>query len=178
MSKKRRHSSPARRISLQERARASQAKTLSKWLLIVFGLAGLGMAGLYIAIPSKTPPLIDHTNAQLVDMGRHLYATGCASCHGANLEGQENWAVRRPDGKLPAPPHDQSGHTWHHRDRVLFDITKRGPAAYPAGYATDMPAFGDRLSDQEIAAIVAYIKSTWPKDILERQQRSNLRAVQ
>lgn len=157
---------------------SASARSSSRWLLILFGLAGLIMAGLYVALPSRTPPPIDHSNLQIVDRGRRLYATECAACHGANLEGQENWTVRRADGKLPAPPHDQSGHTWHHNDRVLFDITKRGPGAYPTGYATDMPAFGDRLTDREIAAILAYIKSTWPKEILERQQRTNVRTVQ
>lgn len=76
-----------------------------------------------------------------------------------------------PDGKLPAPPHDASGHTWHHPDRVLFDIVKRGPAAYPAGHVTDMPAYNGRLTDQDIAAVLAYIKSTWPADVREKQAR-------
>lgn len=92
-----------------------------------------------------------------------MYAQHCASCHGVNLEGQPNWRQRRADGRLPAPPHDESGHTWHHADRLLFAITKQGlvPPHAPAGYASDMPAFAGRLSDDEIWAVLAFLKSRW-----------------
>lgn len=138
----------------------------------LFILGGLIAAVLLIAIPSMRPPIVDHTNSRMVDVGRRIYGAECASCHGVNLEGQPNWQARLANGKLPAPPHDVSGHTWHHSDRFLFDITKRGPAAYPDGYSTDMPAFGDRLSDEQIAAVLSFIKSTWPADILKRQPKS------
>ena len=150
-------------------SRGTTAFKKSPLVSFLFILGGLAVAALYIAIPSKTPPAADHTNAKLVDTGRRIYGAECASCHGSNLEGQQNWRARLPNGKLPAPPHDASGHTWHHSDKALFDITKKGVAAYPRGYQTDMPAFGDRLSDDEIAAILAFIKSTWPTEILRRQ---------
>ena len=112
----------------------------------------------------------DPTNAAQVAMGRTIYAAQCASCHGAALEGQPHWRQRGPNGRLPAPPHDPSGHTWHHPDDALFGITKNGIAAYaPPGYQSDMPAFGGTLSDDEIWAVLAYIKSTWPSEIRERQ---------
>ncbi|KJS42272.1 c-type cytochrome [Salipiger marinus] len=96
-------------------------------------------------------------------MGERLYQENCASCHGANLEGQPDWRTRLPNGRLPAPPHDASGHTWHHTDRVLFDIVKRGPAAIVgAGYESDMPGYEGVLTNDEITSIVDYIKSTWP----------------
>lgn len=99
-------------------------------------------------------------------LGRQLYTERCASCHGANLEGQPDWMRRKPDGKLPAPPHDATGHTWHHSDRQLFQIVKDGLAAIVPVYETDMPAFGGLMTDDEITAVLDYIKSTWP----ERQQ--------
>lgn len=141
----------------------------------LFILGGLIAAVLFVVIPSMRPPTIDPTNAGLVDVGRSIYGKECASCHGVNLEGQQKWQTRLANGKLPAPPHDASGHTWHHSDRVLFDITKRGPAAYPSGYPTDMPAFGDRLSDKQIAAVLAYIKSSWPTEIRMRQAKADNR---
>lgn len=96
-------------------------------------------------------------------MGERLYQENCASCHGANLEGQPDWRTRLPNGRLPAPPHDATGHTWHHTDRVLLDIVKRGTAAIVGnGYESDMPGFEELLTDEEIAAIIDYIKSTWP----------------
>jgi len=99
--------------------------------------------------------------AQLAQ-GRQVYADHCASCHGANLEGQPDWRRRNEDGRMPAPPHDASGHTWHHADRMLFTITKLGVGAVVPGYESDMPAFDGVLSDAEIAAALAFIKSTWP----------------
>jgi mono/diheme cytochrome c family protein len=96
-------------------------------------------------------------------LGQKLYAQHCASCHGAKLEGQSNWQKRLPNGKMPAPPHDESGHTWHHPDEVLFAITKHGLVApyAPPGYQSDMPAFAGTLSDDEIRAVLAYIESHW-----------------
>jgi mono/diheme cytochrome c family protein len=128
-------------------------------------------AVLWTILPSSLQPRIDHTDTEAVELGRRIYAETCASCHGTNLEGQRNWRERLPNGKMPAPPHDASGHTWHHRDTALFQITKKGPAAYPKDYPTDMPGFSGRLSDDEIAAVLAFIKSTWPPDILKRQTR-------
>ncbi len=75
-----------------------------------------------------------------------------------------------PSGRMPAPPHDESGHTWHHPDGVLFGITKNGvtPPYGPPGYESDMPAFAGKLFDEEIRAVLAYIKSHWTSaDVLE-----------
>lgn len=95
--------------------------------------------------------------------GARLYAERCAGCHGADLEGQPDWMARKPDGKLPAPPHDATGHTWHHSDRQLLVVVRDGLATIAPGYATDMPPFGDQLTDQEILAILDFIKDRWPE---------------
>ena len=96
--------------------------------------------------------------------GRALYVKHCAGCHGEALEGQPDWRRRLPSGRMPAPPHDASGHTWHHPDQVLFEITKHGPRALVGGgYESDMPGFEGVLSDPEIRAVLDYIKSTWPE---------------
>ena len=101
--------------------------------------------------------------AEQIELGQEVYAANCASCHGANLEGQPDWRRRNVNGRMPAPPHDASGHTWHHADRPLFTITKLGVGAVVPGYESDMPAFEGILSDDEIAAVLAFIKSTWPE---------------
>ena len=104
-----------------------------------------------------------------VALGRQLYAVHCAGCHGANLEGQPEWQTRLPSGRMPAPPHDASGHTWHHSDDQLFAITKRGVSAIVPGYESDMPGFEGVLSEDEIRAVLAFIKSTWPEKEREYQ---------
>ena len=102
----------------------------------------------------------------LVADGRATYAAVCAGCHGAALEGQANWRQRKPDGRLPAPPHDLSGHTWHHPDAQLFALTKFGPSMIAGdGYESDMPGFEGVLRDREIIAVLSFIKSTWPAEI-------------
>jgi len=98
-----------------------------------------------------------------VKRGAELYAEHCASCHGKSLEGQVDWMKRLPSGRLPAPPHDASGHTWHHSDEQLFTITKHGMAAIVPDYESDMPAFRDVLTDADIRDVLAFIKSTWPE---------------
>lgn len=143
--------------------------------VIALVVVGAGAAAFFMrADPSARA---DAANAAQVGQGRVVYAAQCAACHGANLEGQPDWRRRQPNGRLPAPPHDASGHTWHHPDRVLFEITRDGVTAHaPAGYESDMPAFGHALSDAEIWAVLAYIKSTWSADIRERQDRVSQRA--
>jgi mono/diheme cytochrome c family protein len=138
-------------------------------------LAAGGAAGWFLLRPGL--PRIDPDDARQVALGRSLYAAQCARCHGAGLEGQPNWRDRLPDGRLPAPPHDAGGHTWHHPDAQLFGITKHGLVPYVgADYASDMPAFAGILTDGEIAAVLAYIKSTWPPDIRAHQARISAQA--
>lgn len=114
----------------------------------------------------------DPQNPEQVARGKAVYAQHCAACHGARLEGQPNWQEKLPTGRMPAPPHDATGHTWHHPDHVLFGITKNGlvPGKYaPPKYESDMPAFGGKLKDEEIWAVLAYIKSPWPDKIRAAQ---------
>lgn len=111
--------------------------------------------------------------AQRIAAGRAVYLRYCAACHGRNLEGQPDWQSPLPSGKLPAPPHDKTGHTWHHPDEMLVGITKKGILTYaPQGYESDMPAFGEVLTEEQIAALWAYIKSTWPER--ERQYQEQM----
>ncbi len=112
---------------------------------------------------------------EVLALGASVFATNCATCHGERGEGQPNWQSRKADGVLPAPPHDSTGHTWHHPDSVLIEIiTVGGQAAYGGpGIMSGMPAFGEELSSDEIAAVLAYIKSLWGDD--ERAYQRALR---
>ncbi|MEI4263493.1 c-type cytochrome [Roseovarius sp. D0-M9] len=132
-------------------------------LALVAGVAAWVVAAAPQGIPEGLTFLCAPVTAEQVELGQDLYAANCASCHGVNLEGQPDWRRRNEDGRMPAPPHDASGHTWHHADRQLFTITKLGVGAVIPGYESDMPAFEGILSDDEIIAVLAFIKSTWPE---------------
>jgi mono/diheme cytochrome c family protein len=111
--------------------------------------------------------------------GQRIYAARCAACHGAKLEGQPHWRERDASGRLPAPPHDATGHTWHHPDEVLFRITKYGvaKAANLPDHDSAMPAFEGVLSDAEILAVLGWIRSTWPPAIQHKQAEVNEAAL-
>ncbi len=129
-------------------------------------VVGLLIGGLTASIlgnwaSAATNPI---ASEEVIAQGRQVYADQCSACHGATLEGQPDWRLPLPSGRLPAPPHDASGHTWHHSDDVLFRIVSEGTAAIVGGgYESDMPGFRDVLMDAEIRAVLEYIKSTWPE---------------
>lgn len=78
----------------------------------------------------------------VIAQGEAIYAARCASCHGRQLEGQTDWQSPRADGRMPAPPHNSDGHTWHHDSKMLVGITKYGlvppwaPASPPCALST------------------------------------------
>ena len=142
-------------------------------LLSVAGLS-IGLFAASFAAPATATGLFPYTDPVAVRRGKALYGENCAACHGANLQGEGNWRVRDADGYLPAPPHDSSGHTWHHPDKQLFMITKYGTEkVVGGGYKSRMLGFGHSLVDDDILSIMAYIKSTWPPGVIARHNRIN-----
>ena len=115
-----------------------------------------------------TSIVLNYLEDSTVQLGSVLYDEHCASCHGQNLGGQPDWHKRDQDGYLPAPPHDETGHTWHHTDKYLFEMTKYGLQAFVGdGYKTRMPMYKDILSDSEIIAVLSFIKSRWPEEVIQ-----------
>lgn len=150
-------------------------------LFIVLGVAGAVLALTWLRLWPGNQGGTNDVSAVTVSLGRRLYAQRCAACHGIRLEGQPDWQSPLPSGRMPAPPHDASGHTWHHPDGVLFRITREGPAAVVGGdHQSDMPRFGEILGDAEIRAVLAFIKSTWPErerayqEEMSRRERAEL----
>ncbi len=111
--------------------------------------------------------------------GERIYADQGASCHGDRLQGQPDWRTRGADGLLPAPPHDAAGHTWHHPDEMLFRITKLGVASIVGdpGYKTSMPVYGGQLTDDEIIAVLSWIKAQWPAQVRQKHDQMNAQAA-
>ncbi len=148
---------------------------------LIIGAAGvvvLGSAALLYGVGRNSgPAFIDPADQARVIQGKVIYANNCATCHGAELQGQPNWRERLPNGRLPAPPHDKFGHTWHHPDAMLFDMVKNGLVpgkTAPPGYESDMPAYATILTDDEIIAVLTYIKSSWPPKVLQAQREVTL----
>ncbi len=140
-------------------------------------LAGIGAAYLMFDLPGSVTGTADPSDVGQVALGKEVYGTACASCHGVALEGQPDWRKALPGGGFPAPPHDETGHTWHHADGFLFRYTKLGvqESLGVTGFKSNMAAFKDMLSDAEIWAVLAFIKSRWPAAILQRRERIDQR---
>lgn len=122
-------------------------------------------------------PAVPTLNPQRVAQGHELYDQYCADCHGANLEGEANWQELNENGTFRSPPHDPSGHTWHHGDSALMAAVKLGGARIPAdvGGTSLMPPYEAVLTDEEIISILDFIKSTWPEEIRAVQWEQTLR---
>ena len=158
------------RAEVRSRRRGIAARAA---LIAVIAMAiGFGVWVLLQRDAAAEPVTLRPDDVPLVTLGQTVYAENCASCHGASLEGQTpDWRTPGADGRLPAPPHDETGHTWHHDGDTLFRLTKYGLSELlgpNSTYESAMPAYEGVLSDEEILAVLSYIKSTWPSDIRER----------
>ena len=94
--------------------------------------------------------------AERVADGDGLYAAHCATCHADPETGGQR--------RYGAPRHDEDGHTWHHADRQLVGWALNGVPG-----SSVMPAFGNQLTEEEVASIFAYLKSTWNAEVREFQ---------
>jgi mono/diheme cytochrome c family protein len=148
---------------------ADQLRRRIRLLLLIVVVLTMSMAVFWLTMHFVRQRAL----ANQIAIGKALYAQHCASCHGVNLEGQPNWQTRNADGKLPAPPHNDSGHTWHHSDEQLFKITKLGVSAIVPGYMSDMVGFQGKMSDEEIQAVISFMKSTWSTPHRDYQAERN-----
>jgi mono/diheme cytochrome c family protein len=135
--------------------------------------AAVAIAGGVAILNPRDPAPRAGASAATLAQGQAVYIDHCAACHGASLEGQPDWHMPLPSGRLPAPPHDASGHTWHHPDAILLRIIREGTGAVVGGgYESDMPGFADVLSEDEIRSVLAYIQSSWPERERSLQERA------
>jgi S-disulfanyl-L-cysteine oxidoreductase SoxD len=115
----------------------------------------------------------DAARSPLATRGEQIYAANCASCHGGATGG----------AMMDYPPkHNANGHTWHHADCEIVEGIRTGTSPMiemmrgmmaPPGAPT-MPAWREKLSGEEIEAVLAYIKTMWTpgqRDLQERATR-------
>ena len=139
-------------------------------------LAGLPSLSELSGTPAAEPQPQPTLDPDEIDLGRELYAVHCASCHGPQLQGEANWQTQNEDGSFRAPAHDASGHTWHHSDSLLLETVRLGGARLPEdiGGSSTMPAFAEILDERQMAAVLAYIKSTWPQELRQIQWQQSI----
>jgi S-disulfanyl-L-cysteine oxidoreductase SoxD len=156
---------------------------LKKYLLVLFAWSlaltacqNDGSSPVRPGDPNPPPPM-PTLDPDAVALGQQVYAQYCAACHGANLEGEADWQSQNEDRSFRAPPHDADGHTWHHSDEVLVEAIQLGGARLPdnIGGTSNMPAYDDILTDEEILAVLAYIKRSWPDNIRQIQWEATIR---
>ena len=152
---------------------------------LMFILAGCALAGAPTPAPTLvnqygTPiPAVPVLNATQVARGKQVYQQKCLICHGENGVGAPNWNVPDANGNFPAPPHDETGHTWHHSDRVLYEAIRDGMHdPLKPNSPLRMPAFADKLSDADIRAVIVYFKSLWNREHQEYQWMQTIEDVQ
>lgn len=107
-----------------------------------------------------------------VKRGGEIFQHYCAECHGQQGQGAFNWRQPGPDGKYPAPPLNGTGHTWHHPYAMLTYVIKNGS---PGGTG-NMPAWGGKLTDQDIAAVIEWFQSQWSDEVYAAWYRNDQRA--
>jgi mono/diheme cytochrome c family protein len=134
--------------------------------LIIILIVGLLLSG--NAYSDNHYPITRNSELMIV-RGKIAYQNNCVSCHLVNLAGAENWKGLDEDGHRKAPPLNGTGHTWHHDDATLHTIIKYGLVGIVSDYEGKMGGFGDNLSDKDIDAVLAYIKSFWPDDYYQHQ---------
>jgi Cu(I)/Ag(I) efflux system periplasmic protein CusF len=87
--------------------------------------------------------------------GAEIYQTNCASCHGANGEGAKKG--------IPLI----SGHALHHSETEhIKQVTD--------GEANKMPAFKDKLSAEQIAEAVKFVRNNLQKDVKREDSGKHL----
>lgn len=138
-------------------------------LAIVQGIL-LGQRQTAIAFQATQICMAVELDPDLIQAGEIVYSQTCAPCHGVNLEGASNWETPNADGSYPPPPLNSSAHAWQHSDSSLIRTITNGRGS---GKTTSMPAFGEQLGEDDIQAVIEFIKSTWETDNLNQQQLLN-----
>jgi mono/diheme cytochrome c family protein len=120
-------------------------------IMILAGLAvGVGVLGVE-RLRHREPPA---SSSRIGGGGQVLYETHCAICHGLAGKGDGAGAkvIRQSMRDFSNPVAMRDG-----EDRFLFEIIKKGSSQF--GRSNAMPSWGMKLSDEEIRAVVAHIRT-------------------
>lgn len=107
-----------------------------------------------------------------IQRGSKIFEQNCAKCHGDQAQGDPDWRHRDASGMFPPPPLDGSAHSWHHPLSVLRAVIWNGS---PQGQGR-MPAWGGKLSEQDVDDVIAWFQAKWPDEVYEAWYGMNQRA--
>lgn len=102
--------------------------------------------------PQADPSNLPSYPVEQVARGRDIFQADCATCHGSEGRGNPSAGVPALDGSM---------HAWHHPDGQIAGFLRHGIG--------DMPAVGSDWTDDEIQAVLAYVKQWWEPDQLAWQ---------
>ena len=106
----------------------------------------------------------------MLETGQQLYLENCAVCHGNEAQSTvDAWHQRDENGKLPPPPLNGTAHTWHHPINSLMYTVKNGTLEIGGS----MPAWKDKLNDEQIFSILIWLTSLWPDEIYKAWMQIN-----
>src|SRR5262245_15366803 len=147
----------------RERAEPSEATAPVPWAVLTLFAAVFAWCIWFIATSdiSNDPAMGDMRTAsalaappaQAADGGQ-IFAAQCAACHQATGAG------------IPGVFPPLAGSEWVvGKDRLIVQIVLHGITGSitvkGTAYASVMPPFGDKLSDEEIAAVATYVRGAW-----------------
>ena len=104
----------------------------------------------FVASTPASQAEIHEPLAETTELGAKLYAASCLSCHG-DRKGEGGTGL--------APPHNRTGHTWHHPDAQLKERIFNGTIGFG-----QMPAFKDKLTEEEVNAVLTFINTWWTEE--------------
>lgn len=136
-------------------------------LLVAFVMFFIGNARLNKTYDFPPSDITLPTDAASLEFGKHRAEVLCAGCHGSDLSGIENWFSAGPLGTIDSA-NLTSGEGGFGREATSVEdyvrVTRHG--IDPEGKPVFMPAVVStaNLSDEDLAAIIAYVKSVPPVD--------------
>jgi mono/diheme cytochrome c family protein len=147
---------------------------MRNWPIVIIALSGLmacsdqdGQDTQHQQAQARQVSVMRNQDTEQIQRGRSLFLKNCMVCHGSNAEGAPNWSQPDANGNNPAPPLNGTGHAWHHPKQALINTIKFGTARLGG----IMPAWQDKLSDQDINDIIAWFQSQWPDELYAAWQR-------
>lgn len=101
--------------------------------------------------------------------GGSLFRKNCAQCHGNLAQGGPNWRQANSKGKMPPPPLNGTGHTWHHSKTALAQTIRNGTLHIGGS----MPPWRSTMTDKEIDMTIDWFQSRWSDEIYKAWQTRN-----